>query len=588
MDGEREKKAGQNGISMQCHLLVPGTPGREQDGGTTCVPAGEGRGDTTAKQRVPIDFSTMSSGYKVVNEVHVGGREQVPSEWVTNRVVFHNFAEVPAERGVGTSSPVFECHGLEWQIMLYPGGFCTYSEGDLFISVYLCSKSCTKTNKIRAKSKFRVPSAGWAEGGEGFKIFGEATSTSWGHLDYAKREDVLDSSKKYLVDGNLTVEVDIQIMLDKPPVWTPTNTVCSDMLAFLNAADADNAIPAVVTFEVASGEGNELLYAHGPIFAARCPTLASLVEGCDPDTPILIGDVQADVFRMLLRFIYGSEVPSKEAIKEHANDIIHAADKYGCTGLKLAAEADMAAAGITTENAAELILFADATNCALLKETAMEYFVKNADEVMASEGYKQVTESPAILQEMVAAVVSGSKKRPADSTDDNGRNYKRMRVAELRQKLASKGMDVDGSKDMLVARLEEADEAADEEERKKNSIAISRAGIDDANGLYSKTSELSDGRPVYQKMGVWQERTGRFCVFRCRVSTNIRKWLVSFVPDGHRPGTTEDVDFYSADHDDDDDDDDDDDANLPPEDGWNLEDEGLRPSPTVKKSVEEE
>lgn len=67
----------------------------------------------------------------------------------------------------------------------------------------------------------------------------------------------------------------------------------------------------------------------------------------------------------------------------------------------------------------------------------------------------------------------------------------------------------------------------------------------------------------------------------------MRKWLISFVPDGHRPGTTEDVDFYSVDHDDDDDDDDDNATNLPPEDGWNPEDEGRGPSPTVKKSVEE-
>ena len=190
------------------------------------------------------------------------------------------------------------------------------------------------------------------------------------------------------------------------------------------------------------------------------------------------------------------------------------------------------------------------------------------------------------MQEMVAAVVSGNRKRPADSADTNDRDYKRMRVPELRRKLDSKELDVDGSKEMLVSRLE----AADEEERRKNSISISRAGIEDANGVYEQMLELSDGLPVYQKTGTWQEQTGRMCLFRCRVSTNVRKWLISFVPDGHRPGTAQDVDFYSADYDDDEDDDDDDDdndTNLPPGDGWNVEDEGRRPSPTVKKSEEE-
>jgi hypothetical protein len=361
---------------------------------------------------------------------------------------------------------------VKWVIQLCPGGDSNSSEEDVFVSIYLWRKSCTDTTKIRAKYRIRIPSAGATEGDGPWHIFSPKhaanESQAWGHTDYVKREDVLDASKNYLVDGNLTVEVDIQVMLDKPPVWTPTNTVCSDMLAFFDAADAVSTIAAVVTFEVASGDGKELLYAHGPILAARCPTLASLAEDCDPDTHIPIGDVQADVFRMLLRFIYGGEVPSKEVINDQAKDIIHAADKYGCVGLKLAVEAEMAAAGITTENAAELILFADATNCALLKETAMDFFVKNAQEVMASEGYMQVAESPAIMQEMVAAVVSGNKKRLADaSTDANDGDYKDMRVIPLRQKLNEKGLDVDGSRETLIARLAAVAETATHKRRRR-------------------------------------------------------------------------------------------------------------------------
>ena len=140
--------------------------------------------------------------------------------------------------------------------------------------------------------------------------------------------------------------------------------------------------------------------------------------------------------------------------------IIRAANEYGCTGLKLAAEAELARGGIATENAAELILFADATNCALLKEVAMEY----AEAVMASTGYEQVAESPAILREMMTEMVSGSKKRSSDDTVVNEREYKRMRVATLRQELDTKGLDVDGSKKMLVSRLEEAAVAQAEKE----------------------------------------------------------------------------------------------------------------------------
>ena len=76
---------------------------------------------------------------------------------------------------------------------------------------------------------------------------------------------------------------------------------------------------------------------------------------------------------------------------------------------------------------------------------------------MASDGYEQVAESPAIMREMMAAMAGGNRKRPAPADSDNDRDYKHMRVATLRQKLDEKGLDVDGSKEMLVSRLEAAE-----------------------------------------------------------------------------------------------------------------------------------
>ena len=96
----------------------------------------------------------------------------------------------------------------------------------------------------------------------------------------------------------------------------------------------------------------------------------------------------------------------------------------------------------------------------MLKEAAVDYFVMNVQGVMASEGFAQVTESPAIMTELMAAVASGSKKRPASTDADGERDYKRMRVSTLRQKLDEKGLDVDGSRETLVSRLEEADAEA--------------------------------------------------------------------------------------------------------------------------------
>ena len=241
-------------------------------------------------------------------------------------------------------------------------------------------------------------------------------------------------------------------------IWKPSNTVCVDMLKMLDSADGDNSD---VVFQIGKGrktkkkKGKELFHAHRNIIFARAPILASLTEGIEDGTPIPIEDVDPAIFRKLLRFVYGGEVPPKDALKDEARALIQAADRFGVTGLKLSAEVELASSGINVENCAELLLFADGTNCAMLKEAAMDYFVDNYEEVMASEGYKDVKESPDILQELLLAMAMDKKKKRPASDVGNG-DIKRMRVSNLRHKLDKKGLDVDGSKDMLVTRLESA------------------------------------------------------------------------------------------------------------------------------------
>ena len=98
----------------------------------------------------------------------------------------------------------------------------------------------------------------------------------------------------------------------------------------------------------------------------------------------------------------------------------------------------------------------------------MEFFVENAQEVMASEGFELVKESPAVMAELMDVALGGSKKRPASSGVDTTRDFKRMRVATLRQKLEEKGLDVDGSKAMLVSRLAGAESESENEDDSEN------------------------------------------------------------------------------------------------------------------------
>lgn len=145
--------------------------------------------------------------------------------------------------------------------------------------------------------------------------------------------------------------------------------------------------------------------------------------------------------------MYGGKI-SDEDLKENAQDIINAADKYGVVSLKLEAEASFVdTTAITFENAIDTLLFADSKNCALLKEAVMDFIADNREEAVKNLAFENVPGSA--MKDLLTAV---NRKEGKAST--NGSDFNLMRVDTLRSLLHEKGLDVDGSREVLIARLE--------------------------------------------------------------------------------------------------------------------------------------
>lgn len=145
--------------------------------------------------------------------------------------------------------------------------------------------------------------------------------------------------------------------------------------------------------------------------------------------------------------MYGGKI-SDEDLKGNAQDIINAADKYGVVSLKLEAEASFVdTTAITFENAIDTLLFADSKNCALLKEAVMDFIADNREEAVKNLAFENVPGSA--MKDLLTAV---NRKEGKAST--NGSDFNLMRVDTLRSLLHEKGLDVDGSREVLIARLE--------------------------------------------------------------------------------------------------------------------------------------
>ena len=370
-------------------------------------------------------------------EVHVGTPSASYNDyWVKTNVFFHGFADMPEVRGKSVQSPIFFCLGYEWALDLYPRGGAgegaeVEGEGEQMISVFLklCSSDSVEVEFGFMMKDFSSKTAGIIDRSGAVSTF--VRDQVWGFPGWMKRNKCLSS----LFKGALVIEIRMKPAAN-PPFFIPTNpstySVIQDL--FNEEEDAD------VVFEV----GYTKFYAHSLILRKAAPQLAELCTSDGSQSPIniQIPDMRCGTFGSMLLYIYGRPIPGFGRISWFTKEIIEAADKFGVTNLKLEAEAYyVASVKITAENVLEHLLFADSVNCALLKEKVMDYILENSFELLSMNALKG---APSDL--FTDALAAMARKGGPDKAGS-------VFISELRRKCYDKGLDFDGSRDMLTSAL---------------------------------------------------------------------------------------------------------------------------------------
>jgi len=268
-----------------------------------------------------------------------------------------------------------------------------------------------------------------------------------------------------LVEGSLVIEVRI-----KPPAtdksiiqFIPTNPINKNVLElFVDEESAD------IVFEVGQQQekgkrkrakiATTNFHAHRLILKNNASALYEMCGKSDEGggiTTVSITDVKPEVFKHLIYYTYGGKL-SKDELKNNAKDIINACDKYGVVHLKLEAEAAyVKSTEITIENMMDNLLYADSKNLALLKEAVMDYIVANKKDIIGKVSFNDFPGH--LVTDLLTTVARGEEQTEDDSSDDESAKYVKMRVGTLRKKLNDKGLDVDGSREAMIARLKEHD-----------------------------------------------------------------------------------------------------------------------------------
>ena len=398
---------------------------------------------------IKVDVGTPSSGFE---------------EWTTAEVRFHGFANLPAGLNEDTCSPEFSCLGHKWEVHILPGGDDDSDDG--MVAVWFVSVS-DEAIKVQWCCSVR-DAAGKEVVYHGPASIEDDVFNGWMENNFCSRSALLDA----LIEGTLIIEVRMKLIgPSKLSSFIPANPLWKSIVSKFNDEESADVV-FEVGMEVKMGKKQLVcpagkkaktttsFYAHRFILQDGASTLAEMIGEPSEGTvaPIAISDVKPDIFRHMLYYLYGGKLTGDD-LKANAKDIINACDKYGVVGLKLEAEVSyVKSTAITVENMMDNLLYADSKNLALLKEAVMDYVVANREGIIGKVSFSNVP------GDMMTDLLTAVARRESGDDDNNGNiNYNKMRVGTLRKMLHEKGLDVDGSREAMIALLKENSEESDDE-----------------------------------------------------------------------------------------------------------------------------
>lgn len=404
-------------------------------------------------------------------KIHLGNEKMSTAitSWQTFEITFD---DIKYTQGPIAISPAFKCLGYEWTVEIWTCDDTMLNSlcGVGIVRFYLRRKDISST----ATPKIIWSIAPIKDSSE------HGYCSSMGHYNYSGKFITNEQRQCRQIfrppmnsDGSLTVEVRMRLADDEgrgdtnaaEKLIIPENPLAKNILSkFMDEESAD------IVFEVVEGERTTTnciqqyckrskttirIHAHRFILQQFSSTLDELCEPRgDGMTTISITDVDPNVFKRMLFYMYGGKL-SNDDMKQHAKSIIDVVDKYGIVGLKLEAEAAyVTSETITIDNVIDKLLYADSKNLALLKEAEMDYLVRNGKEAMTKLSFDNV---PGYAMKDLLAAMTRGKSEEGDATAKSyiANDYNTMRVNTLRKLLHERGLDVDGSREMMIARLEE-------------------------------------------------------------------------------------------------------------------------------------
>jgi speckle-type POZ protein len=323
--------------------------------------------------------------------------------------------------GKSVLSHPFIVGGYRWRIGFYPNGSNRENAGNISLSLVLDEGDIVTIEPLKVRYLFSFLDQ--VEKHVSSRVLArevrEFTSHNprWVSKAFMTREAFEQS--KHLMGDSFTIRCDIVITKNgnaasgaPPPlsVAVPPPDIQQHLLSLLRSGKGTD-----VTFEV----GGETIAAHRLVLAARSSVFAAelldpMEEGSTTTSgAICIQGMNAQVFRLLLDFIYSDSVPEVEEEEEGEKqdeawqNLLAAASRYRLERLRLMCEEKLSGY-INASTVARTLALAEQHCCRGLKEACLDFLrsPENMQQVMASGGLQFLTRTcPSVLKEVIAKLL---------------------------------------------------------------------------------------------------------------------------------------------------------------------------------------
>ncbi|XBI07575.1 hypothetical protein VPH35_135461 [Triticum aestivum] len=327
------------------------------------------------------------------------------------------------ETGKYARSTPFTVGGHVWAVRYYPNG---YKDAADFASIFLVLVDSTGAKHVKAKCTFSVLDEAGLPVPSFTRTYTSACTftgkdSSWGYPEFINKADLEGSP--HLIDDCFAIRCDVTVLKEncseeikkcsKQFVVVPRSSLRRQLSGLLNSMDG-----ADVTFHF----GRDKFPAHRSVLAARSSVfkaelLGSMKENAG-DPLVEIKDMESDVFKSLLHFIYTDDSPSEMACEDAvmAGHLLVAADRYDVKRLKLICE-DKLCKHIDSNTVATSLALAEQHSCPGLKEACFGFLASssNFEAMVASDGYEHLKSScPSVLKELIARFLPAELKAAKD------------------------------------------------------------------------------------------------------------------------------------------------------------------------------